>query len=128
MAEVEVNADISVTAVATGRHRLNVVARRVPDDTLEREARRGSWKLEVNDNYEGTLYRSWTVFPGDGVDDLDRVIRWALTHPRGEVCLITENFGRWECSIKDLVAMRRAFEQAYGPRDKINVYAPLETL
>lgn len=99
--------------------------RLVADDRLRAEVLRGHWKFEVYDNHEQPAYKSRTVMPGDGVDDIDRVFNWMLKHPAGQVHLINVNSGDDKVSTSDVVFMRKAFVDAYGERAKINEYTPL---
>jgi len=108
--------------IVRGSAQLRAEPRLVPDDVLRTEALRGHWKFEVYDNREQPAYKSWTVFPGDGVDDVDRVLDWALKHQAGQVHLVTT--GDWKCSTSDVLFLRQQFVSAYGERAKINEYYP----
>lgn len=92
---------------------------------LALEAQRGSWKFEVRDDHEQAAYKAYTIFPGDGVDDLDQLLAWMDRHPAGEVDLVTAENGHDAVTRADVLDFRQFFVDFYGEVPKINEYPPL---
>lgn len=91
---------------------------------IELSARHGNWKFEVYNRLDPHIDSA--VGPGDGVDDLDRLVDRLARFPTTAVYLIDplpQSTLKRQVSATDLTAIRDRFVELYGEVDKINEYA-----
>jgi hypothetical protein len=98
---------------------------KLSQDDIDSVARRANFFFDVNFNYK---FQDSSVYTGDGVDDLDRLITI--------IAAGTQSYARFLCDVglqysiykpfdlEDLVAIRTAYISIYGTVNKPNVYTP----
>lgn len=84
--------------------------------------------FETRNPYNMHTAQTTVVMPGDGMEDLDRVLDWMDRNRRGTVRLISRNSGRYTVSKADVSKMREMFIEKYGEVNKPNMYMPLADL
>lgn len=99
------------------------MARLISQDIINLIAKKADWKIGFINRIDRIDY---TTFSGDGVDDIDSVLRLFDRCPHAELTL---DVGESDASIvtasrDDIQALRDAYVLVYGEVNKPNVFDP----
>lgn len=115
--------EISAIASVSGNLAIQITPGLITFDQIDALLQRGSWEISFYDPAQPGIDE--VIFAGDGLDDIDIMIRRLLAHPRARVKISVDhdkflNIQKFvPCSPKDIYNLRQRLVEKFGETDRI---------